>query len=47
MGHEEASIKSSDSVSEAIVQELGEDFFVEIREAHRFKEEFRKKRKRL
>jgi len=47
LGHEEASIKSSDSVSEAIVQELGEDFFVEIREAHRFKEEFRKKRKRL
>lgn len=46
LGHEEASIKSSDSVSEAIVQELGEDFFVEIREAHRFKAEFQKKRKR-
>ncbi len=46
LGREEASIKASDSVSEAIVQELGEDFFVEISEAHRFKEEFQKRRKR-
>lgn len=46
LGHEEASIKSSDSVSEAFVQELGEDFFVEIREAHKFKAEFQKKRKK-
>ncbi len=46
LGREEASIKVSDSVSEAIVQELGEDFFVEIREAHRFKEEFERRRKK-
>ena len=45
LGHEEASIGSSDSVSEALVHELGEDFFVEIRQAHRFKEEFEKRRK--
>lgn len=47
LGHKEASIKTSDSVSDAIVKELGDDFFVEIREAHRFKQEFRKKRKRI
>jgi len=46
LGHEEASIKASDSVSEALVHELGEDFFVEICEAHRFKEEFEKRRKK-
>ena len=47
LGHEEASIRASDSVSEAIVHELGEDFFVEITQAHRFKEEFQKRRKRV
>lgn len=46
LGHKEASIKASDSVSEAIVHELGEDFFVEISRAHKFKEEFEKRRKR-
>ncbi|MBU7017198.1 MAG: DUF2226 domain-containing protein [Theionarchaea archaeon] len=45
LGQEEASIGASDSVSEALVHELGEDFFVEIRQAHRFKEEFEKRRK--
>lgn len=46
LGHKEASIRASDSVSEAIVHELGEDFFVEISQAHRFKEEFEKRRKK-
>lgn len=46
LGREEASIKVSDSVSEAIMQELGEDFFVEIRQAHLFKEEFEKRKRR-
>jgi hypothetical protein len=45
LNHEETYITVSDSVSEAIVHELGEDFFVEICEAHRFKEEFEKRRK--
>ncbi|MBU7031645.1 MAG: DUF2226 domain-containing protein [Theionarchaea archaeon] len=45
LNHEETYIKVSDSVSEAIVHELGEDFFMEICEAHRFKEEFDKRRK--
>lgn len=45
LGRQEASIKASDSVSEAIMRELGEDFFVEIRQAHLFKEEFEKKKK--
>ena len=44
LNHKEAYISVSDSVSEAIVHELGEDFFVEILEAHRFKEEFEKRR---
>lgn len=47
LSHEEASIKATDSVSEAIVQELGEDLFLEIREAHRFKAEFEKRRKKF
>jgi hypothetical protein len=45
MNHEETYIKISDSVSEAIIHELGEDFFMEICEAHRFKEEFERRRK--
>lgn len=47
LDRKEASIKDSDSVSEAIVHELGEDLFIEIREAHRFKAEFEKRRKRI
>jgi hypothetical protein len=42
----EASIKTSDSMSEAIAHELGEDLFVEIRQAHKFKRDFEEKRKR-
>lgn len=47
LSREEASIKKSDSVSEAIVHELGEDLFVEIRQAHRFKKQFQKRRKNV
>jgi hypothetical protein len=47
LGREEASIKESDSVSEAIVHELGEDLFVEIRQAHQFKKQFQKRRKKI
>jgi hypothetical protein len=47
LGHEEAAIKATDSVSEAIVQELGEGLFLEIREAHRFKAEFEKRRQKI
>ncbi|MGC1122385.1 MAG: DUF2226 domain-containing protein [Candidatus Methanofastidiosia archaeon] len=47
LDRKEASIRDSDSVSEAIVHELGEDLFIEIREAHRFKAEFERRRKKV
>ncbi|MBU7014796.1 MAG: DUF2226 domain-containing protein [Theionarchaea archaeon] len=47
LNRKEASIRDSDSVSEAIVHELGEDLFIEIKEAHRFKAEFERRRKKV